>query len=234
MRFPRGLFCAPFSISSTLILLSGALGAGCIYDGSDRCGKNQEYSGGFCVCDDRSVLIERQCERCGDNEIPGDGECVCDDGYARGGDGDCVEVVVGLGDPCDDDADCSDDNATYCAPDPAGGGYCTLQDCSTFEDCPEDFGCETAGATSYCARPPTGLGTSCSEESDCASFEASFCETLQQDQCLQSCLDEPGVCQGDWACCDFSMFIGTALCVPPDQLTDGACPLGGMPLSEDQ
>lgn len=214
-------------------LFAGLLPAACLYDPDDPCGPNQTFEDDACVCVENAALIERNCVPCGENEVPGDGECVCEEGFERDSSGACGAAILGLGqdcsaDPCPTEAEADGASvASYCATD-AAGDYCTTVGCETFEDCPELWACDASiGDAGACVRPPSGFGTECSDSSACADFEASYCETLQENICMRECLDDPGVCHGDWVCCDFSNLVGTGLCVPPDQLEDGACPLGG-------
>jgi hypothetical protein len=50
---------------------------------------------------------------------------------------------------------------------------------------------------------------------------------MLENKCKVQCKEEPGICHGDWACCDYTTLIGAALCIAPGDLLDGACPYGG-------
>lgn len=215
---------------------------GCVFDADDRCGPNQRYDaeGDNCVCDAGMVIAAdgHGCVACGDNEVESAGECVCADGYSPGAGGECVETPEGLGAPCDPEAEvgCAGDY-DFCASASDGSGYCTRQGCSADVDCDGGYACEQ-DTPRYCSRPPSGQGQSCASDDDCADFDASFCENLVTMMCaVEGCKDLGGACHGGFTCCDFSAVAATldfSLCVPPDQLTDGACPFGAATIGGDQ
>ena len=51
---------------------------------------------------------------------------------------------------------------------------------------------------------------------------------------MANCLDRAENCHGDWVCCDFSDIIGTAICVPPNEIVNGSCPLGGSIIAKTE
>ena len=80
-----------------------------------------------------------------------------------------------------------------------------------------------------CDPPATGDGSGlpCTSDDDCAGQTASYCETVSAHACLvNDCAPDPSKCQGDWVCCDIALLT-QSLCLPPDELEDGACPAGG-------
>lgn len=204
-----------------------ALFGGCLYDPQDRCGENQELAetGDACVCIDGAAQIGRECILCGDNEVPGQGACDCEEGYDRNGAGVCVRGFDGFAEECSDDSDCPEDGASRCVSSDSGS-FCSL-DCEEASDCPSPAGCEVDETEPYCVPAPSGLDTPCSSSDECEPFEANYCETMLENKCKVQCKDEPGVCHGDWACCDYSNLIGAALCVSSSDLEDGRCPFGG-------
>jgi hypothetical protein len=199
----------------------------CLYDKDERCRENQELSssGDACVCVEGAALIGNACVLCGENEVPGAGECVCDELYERNGAGKCVSALLGFGEACEDDSDCPEVGATRCVETEAGS-ICTV-DCETAADCPSPAGCEIAAEEPYCTPAPSGLDVPCTSSDECAEFEANYCETMLEDKCKVECKDNPGVCHGDFACCDYTDLIGAALCISPTDLEEGACPFGG-------
>jgi len=217
-----------------LPVLLGVLASSCVFDSGDRCGPNQRYfeEGDNCVCDDGWVVAADGdgCVACGEHQVAMGGECVCEDGYTPGGDGSCTQAPEGLGASCEPggEVSCAGDY-DHCATGADGSGYCTLQGCSDDGDCDSGYACEQ-GSPRYCSRPPTGQGQSCASDDDCADYEASFCESLVTMMCaVEGCKALGGACHGGFTCCDFSSVAPTldfSLCVPPDQLMDGACPFG--------
>ena len=76
---------------------------------------------------------------------------------------------------------------------------------------------------------PSGLGEMCTGNADCASFDATFCDSVMTHTCLvEKCATGENACPASWACCDFSALLaGLSICVPEENLTGGACPMGG-------
>jgi hypothetical protein len=202
----------------------------CLVDLDHRCGENQHYDAdnAVCACDGDFALQGNACVRCGENETGSSDGCVCLDGFSRATPGAPCAELAALGQDCQSDADCGDAAYDYCAV--ASGektGYCTAPDCSTAADCPTDYGCNTRAARAYCERPPQGLGMACTSDADCAGNVASYCETVQEHACVvNDCKPDPNKCHGDWVCCDIGL-LSQSLCVPPDALENGNCPVGG-------
>jgi len=214
-------------VASLLLFGLTTGGTGCIYDSNDRCGDHQVLEGRECVCEAGYGRSGNGCVRCDRDTEDGNpsGPCQCKEGLIRLVDGgDCVEAA---GKRCEADADCPDGEYSHCQPED-DAGYCTKLDCEpNAGDCPGDFACNDDEDRTFCERPPSGLGVACSEQSDCEGFEASYCETLSERLCLRAgCADDPGICHGDWVCCDISL-IGASLCIPPNELENGKCPVGG-------
>ncbi len=218
-------------VGALAIVASAA--TGCIID-SDRCDAHQlERSDGnfaLCVCEPNAVFNANGigCSPCGANESPQNGECACNEGFARpSADAGCM--ASGLGAACNASAPCGAE-FPFCT----SAGYCSKQGCSSNADCGGEFTCESSGGARYCKKPPTGFGTSCTSDVDCASFEANACETLQQHSCIiQGCAQGTATCPNEWACCDYSSLaslIGKvfSVCAPPSMLTNGACPAPGV------
>ncbi len=202
------------------------LASACLFDPDERCGLAQHYDGTKCVCDDGLELSGAECIPCGDHEISSENGCVCGEGYFRNDEDDSCERVKGLGDSCEDDEDCTDPAYGHCQP-TEEGGYCTKADCKSSDDCDGEYACRASGQLSFCERPPSGLGASCSSNDDCSDYEASFCEAVVNKSCVvNDCADAPNICHGDWVCCDIGL-LSESLCIPPEELADGACPAGG-------
>ena len=111
-------------------------------------------------CDSDQVVVDVQC-------VPrepdgGDGDGGNDPDGSNGGD---VDLPAGMGDACEEDADCTLE-ATYCAFNPmAGAGYCTLSDCTVDpNDCPAPYKCKDMSIMS------PDLPTVCLSEADCAAL----------------------------------------------------------------
>jgi len=214
------------------------LAPACLVDLDDRCGDNQHYDAdqASCLCDAAYALQGAECVACPEHEVGSPSGCVCEPGYTRPDPEAACEMAGGLGDECQEDADCEDPQFSHCQlPSGEEAGYCTIADCSTSEDCQgEDYACNTRQSPSFCERPPTGLGKACSSSDDCAGFEAAYCETVSAGSCVvNDCKADPGKCHGDWVCCDIGL-LSQSLCIPPGELSDGQCPAGGtlVPVEE--
>lgn len=205
-----------------------AIATGCIFDADDRCGPNQVLSDDRCVCAEGFGFEQDKCVACGENEVGTLQGCACLPGYARPGEGGTCRKVEGLGLVCTSDVDCVDEGYPYCHLE-GEEGYCTTRDCTSSDQCEVsiDWACDTSRTPSFCERPPTGLGTPCSESADCEGFEASFCEAFVEKVCLRGgCKADPSVCHGDWVCCDITL-LSESICIPPSSLEGGNCPAGG-------
>ncbi len=205
------------------VVLGTALGAGgCLFDPDDRCDDNETFANGDrCVCLEGYARVDGACVACGENERVVSGTCECETGLVRSPEGVCEEPSM-LGRDCDTEASpCEDASAGYCHPVDGTSGYCTIADCTTSDDCPGRFECDTAADPSYCKRPPSGLGEPCAGPADCADFEASYCEQVQSNVCLVSgCTPGGDDCFIGWSCCDLTSVGLPTLCV-----TEGTCPL---------
>lgn len=79
---------------------------------------------------------------------------------------------------------------------------------------------------------PTGVGAYCDSDSDCAPHDAKYCAVPTHSCLVQGCASDPGVCQTNAACCDYSALLaGFSLCLPGEQLVAGGCPMGGTKVS---
>jgi len=205
-----------------LVLMS----ASCLYDADDRCGENQSYEDGHCVCVEGYGLYVQECRPCGENEVGNPtGPCECEEGLVRVAEGEpCIEAV-GL--TCSTDEDCASAEFSHCHLE-GDSGYCTKSDCTAGgDDCPGSYACNDRGDPAFCERPPTGLNTPCTSNEDCDEFEAAYCETLFQHACVvEGCAADPTICHGDWVCCDIGL-IDASFCTPPGELVDGECPANG-------
>jgi hypothetical protein len=93
----------------------------------------------------------------------------------------------------------------------------------------EDGGMTDAGKPAMSEAVPTGLGEPCMSSADCASFDATFCDSFQSHSCLvEKCATGENACPKDTTCCDFSALLaGLSICTADDQLVAGECPMGG-------
>jgi hypothetical protein len=225
---PRAARRAPWLAAGWVLSLVMSAPA-CLVDLDDRCGNDQHYDAESetCLCNADFERAGDRCAPCAENEMGSAEGCVCVEGFSRSSaDSEC-KPAASLGQDCDSDADCGEDFG-YCAPaGEAEHGYCTAADCMTAADCPTDYGCNTRQSPSFCERPPEGLGTPCKAAEDCAGFVASYCETVSAGACLvNDCAPDPDKCHGDWVCCDIGL-LSQSLCIPPSELEDGQCPVGG-------
>ncbi len=209
-----------------LALANFAVGA-CLVDVDQPCGSHQVLRGSRCECESDYGLVGNACIKCSENEVGSLDGCQCAPGFGRSNAAVPCEPTAALGEPCTVDSDCAAPAFSYCAP-VAGGGYCTLPDCSASAECTNDYSCNLRGSPSFCERPPVGAGVSCQSSAECVDFEASYCETVLAHACLKNdCKADPDVCPGDWVCCDVQL-IGESLCLPPAELGGaGECPGGG-------
>lgn len=147
-------------------------------------------------------------ERCGKNQEPTQGDfigCVCQDETVPAADGigceSCGENEVAAGIAC------------VCAPGHARSA---------------SGACEPAGEAGV--EPlPEGQGEPCESSADCATFEATFCDTLQSHTCLvRGCASGESSCLSSEECCDLSVYpvagldMADGLCIP-----QGLCDTAG-------
>jgi hypothetical protein len=88
-----------------------------------------------------------------------------------------------------------------------------------------------AGAQEDAAsRPePTGEGEFCKTNADCASFDAKFCAPTMGACLIHDCASKTNACSSVSVCCDYSKLLaGLSLCVPPEYIEGGECPMQGM------
>jgi hypothetical protein len=218
-----------------ILLCAAALAAGGCIVGDEKCSDNQTVVTGLipsCECEAGYVPSPKGygCEPCGPNEVAARDKCECMAGFARPSPGAACAAIVGsaLGSPCSAAAPCVDPNP-YCAvslPAP----ICTVSGCTSSKQCPMNTICDRSGSTSFC-RPPSGLGTACSDAAQCASFEAGYCERLVANACLvNGCASNTERCPNGFVCCDLSTLIGDSLCIVPGALVEGKCPGGLAPV----
>jgi hypothetical protein len=73
-------------------------------------------------------------------------------------------------------------------------------------------------------KAPTGVGTPCTSDADCAGFDADYCELAVSKTCLvQHCTVSPNSCFTGRDCCDFSHTPGFES-LPTLCLQAGLCP----------
>lgn len=210
------------------VLIAATLSA-CIYDADDRCGTGQTMSQGACRCLEGMIIAEDgSCVPCGENENPIGAKCECVEGFGRAADDQpCKPVKDARGEACDPkQGACDDAQYSYCAPAAEGDGYCTKQGCTTSADCSSGYACEEKASPSFCSRPPVGQGRPCASMDDCADYEAEYCEPYVTKTCLvHSCHLDEVQCHGTFTCCAYRAAF--SVCVPPDILEDGKCPIEG-------
>ncbi len=205
-----------------------SLASACVYDPDDRCGEHQVIiDNDRCACEAGYVPGDTGCVACAEHEQEVGGACVCVAGYARATEAVACEVIPGgLGVACDTESQaCPAGDYETCHLVEGTVGYCTATGCETSEDCESGYMCQRSTEGNYCRRPPTGYGDPCESDGDCAAGEATFCETLQSNQCLVACsATNADVCFEGEVCCDFVFF--SPICVPKDACTAPGSVLG--------
>ena len=217
------------------VLVCSAFG-GCIV-GRDRCGDNEMPSTSkqaVCVCVPGTVPDPRGygCTACGEHEAAIGAVCECEPGYERkSASSPCTMSEGGaLGAVCDDATPCTEPYP-YCASS-AAGSFCTSQGCASSANCPSTWRCNKSGATSFCAKPPTGLEQTCQTSADCSATESTFCDTFFSQKCyVEKCATGDNACPNGYSCCDLQAVVATSVCAPTGTLQDGKCPDGKPPVS---
>jgi hypothetical protein len=223
VRYSIGIWSSDGAVYP-IVLCAGlaAVIAGCVYDADDRCGPGQLlYDESRCICAEGAVLTAQGCVPCAENEVVGGSACVCAEGFWRPtADTTCQAVPSALGVACDvTGAPCSDPSYNLCFAATGTAGYCTSE-CTTSEECAGGYVCDAVAAPPYCRRPPTGFGRACATDADCASTEATYCESSTLYQCVvRDCSPANQDCFPGTQCCDLSQFgVPAPLCLP-----NGAC-----------
>jgi hypothetical protein len=194
------------------VSLGGA--SSCLFHAGDRCdpGQNYDAQAGLCVCDASQNLVagDHGCVACGEHEVAGNDVCSCADGYQRPSAGAvCAVIPEALGAACASDTDCADKTYDTCHIVTDGASYCTNVGCKSNDDCTGGYACNTSAKASYCERPPSGDGQSCSSDDDCEGTEATYCEIYDTHVChVQGCSLAPNDCFPGQDCCDLSVASG--------------------------
>lgn len=205
---------------SIVCLLPGLGATSCLPENTAQCGTEQGLVDGACVCPEGYLIRGEECVACGPNEVVQGKQCVCAPGYERDKKDRCQLVAVPAPPP-----------GTSSAP-PCDGGDCGAPTadaaddataCVDTEDCPGNAYCDLTVTPAACREPPTGQGTTCASDADCAGFEASYCETVVSRTCLVSnCSPSLNNCSDDFLCCDFASMGLPSLCVSK-ALSGGVC-----------
>ena len=172
--------------------------ASCLSGEPEReCGEGQGYVDGQCVCPAGYRMDGDECIACGPNMVVSDqNKCVCAPGFDReDNDEPCVALAP---EPCEGD-DCE-----------VGGDSCTES-----SQCPSGQYCDMTASPTACKAIPTGEGTPCSSDADCAGLDASYCELAVSQTCLVQGCDPAFLnsCSDDYICCDFTTYGWGTLCV---------------------
>jgi hypothetical protein len=120
------------------------------------------------------------------------------------------------------------DDGVGCKPCPAGqsamSGRCVADKPAT-----PDAGGSDAMSMMPARNGTVGQGMTCATSADCASFDATFCETQQSKTCLvRDCATGERVCADDRVCCDFSALASFGPTFAEFAATNGVCvPMGG-------
>jgi hypothetical protein len=175
-------------------ILFAAMAASCLYEEGDRCGPNMAVSKEFCVCAQGTTLVAGQCTVVETPPPP---------------------PSTGAGTPCDPAVatSCPDPLYPSCQTAINGEHYCTALGCTQSSDCPPNYQCQSNGATSFCRRPYSGQGATCTANETCSAFDASACATLIMKCVVPNCPNVP--CDPDHTCFDASTLSPGApkLCI---------------------
>lgn len=191
------------------------------YNKDNPCGDHfvLSPSGKSCVCGEGAVYIDGRCLSCAEDEVPTSQGCVCPEGQEKNNQGICTELKIGAA--CTNDDACSQPFDRCYLP----GGYCTSHGCGNSDECPGQYACMELPAssgeggafsqsTTFCRRPPIGLGQSCSDQVDCLGTEATYCEVFGT-CAVQGCRFDPDDCFEGYDCCDLGAYgVPEPLCVP--------------------
>lgn len=224
--------------ASARIAAAALLVVGCIYDPDHPCGANQLYRDGECICVEGAAqnAYLTACVPCGPNEVGAGKTCTCRAGFIRSrSTGACEPVSAALGSACDPDgAGCSDPVYSTCYVPRVETPYCTQSGCTSNAACGGGYACDTRQTPSVCVKLPTGVGETCASDADCAAFEAKHCETYLLKTCLVKDCGSPEVtCFAGSVCCDYSVILlPLSVCIQPENLDQGRCPVGGVLVSE--
>ncbi len=210
----------PIILRRALWVVLGALGAGCVYDADDPCGKNQVrwLDHQLCACAEGMAYTPEGCVACGEHQLPTAAGCVCEAGYGRSVPTDpCAEIPADIGTACSSNAECLNPSFSHCQLS-ALGGYCTAANCTSSADCNGGYSCNLTAAPTYCQRPPVGAGLPCTNDAVCADGDALFCDTFVSGTCLvRDCTISPNSCFSGSECCDLTAFLLPNLCIPVGQ-----------------
>jgi hypothetical protein len=211
----------------------------CVYDSEDRCKKGQVlYDEGVerCVCAEGSTWVEGACVECGVHEVAGTAGCTCDQGYGRpdpsspcaacgeneetSANGTC-DCVAGFSRPAAGEA--CEEGTTEPADDDTDTPPADVA-CTTDADCADGSRCDLNATPASCRVAPTGQDQPCTSDTDCAAFEATYCDVLNPAgmTCrVMGCTISPENCYPGTECCDLTMYgVGTA----PICVNEGTCP----------
>lgn len=151
---------SPCSATVTLLLSLGIIlgpAASCSIDDEDRCAGDLVWISKYraCGCPKGTKWTGRGpvCETVPEQSS---NQPVADDSGTSDAD---TDRELGIGEPCQNEDDCSHFQATICVPMPTGG-YCSLE-CQSPNDCIEGFKC--CDCTESTVVPP---GTACTKEAD--------------------------------------------------------------------
>jgi hypothetical protein len=194
-----------------------ALGSGCLVNTDKVCGDDfVRTRNNTCACPKGTVAREGHCvseDEPGDDDATGDPTGGTEPDSTR--DGGATSVNHGSADA----ATTANTNGSA--------------ECASSSDCDGDQLCDVHD-TGQCKPAPVGFDRPCSSSDDCASSEATYCDTFSTGACqIEGCKEADGRCPGDLACCDFAI-IGTSLCVPQENLEDGVCPAPGALVEREE
>ncbi len=122
-----------------LFLLFALYVTGCTIDDEDRCPGGYVYNTEYKACEEEDTSSgDADSDSDADADADADTDVDADGGSGDGGD----EKESGLGEACEESADCEDYVADYCAVNPISGtGYCTTKDCPANGDCESGYVC---------------------------------------------------------------------------------------------
>jgi hypothetical protein len=181
------------------------MATGCVYDPDAKCGDDLILSddGFTCECPKGAIFTPQGCIRCSKNEVAVGAACNCKPGFSRPGAGLACEKTEPMETP---DPPAGDGGATTETEPPA-------KSCSGPADCDAPDACNVN--IGECVSYPTGLKNACTQASDCAGFEAAYCNVGFSNVCeVDNCDVVNNDCFPGFHCCDVTplMLPGT-LCI---------------------
>lgn len=219
-------------------------GSSCMYDKNKPCGDDWDVDKDAngnprCVCPEGSVYSPTGCIECGEHQIVQGAACVCEEGFIMGSDNTCQEAppdtsttssTTGAGGTGNSSSSgTTGESGAAGAAGEGGAGDSTSTESTTTDggsttsttgSAPECAANDDCDPTEICdagvCRLPTGWGSACDTNDQCAGFEAGWCDTYQHACTVSDCTSTPKTCPAAYDCCDLTGFGAgfTIMCIP--------------------